>query len=181
MYHSKKKIAEGYHIISGVNEFREVFRTHYRNDARNRANFISAADFKFDTQLRDVDLPRVGELITQDFLYPTLAALLSTVRLVGRPLPNREFLPAGNWRKGIDMYNDNDKATLPIYVNQFNNLLGIIISNAVGRNTDWTFGQGWVMKSFYSCDFAVAHNPKDPFVLEEQSLSQLEGALTSFL
>jgi len=188
--YTDEKLPQGYHIISGVNEFREVFRRQYTD--------LTAENLLPETILEAKYWDKVGELITQDFMYPALSALMSTFKLGVRTKANKEFLPAGNWPLGMKLFAEGTTSILPLYVNHFNTLLGVTMAYRFERGvpttekdvdrvllsdhkTDWTFGQAWLMNTFYTCNFDDVAAAKDIFNLEEQSLSQLEGVLTSFL
>lgn len=184
----------GYHVIAGVDKFKSVLEIYLAEKLQIRTRIDPYA-----TVVRD---DSVADLIRLD---PLLAPLIALVNANSRP-----FLPAGNWRTGIKFYDEGSRLMLPVYVNAMVQILHITMAYSfvvedrvveghavrVGvpteetdqmglslkdRRTDWTYGAAWVMDVFDTCNFGPGAIDFTPFSLEQQSVSSLEAALSSFL
>jgi len=166
---------QGYHIISGVDKFKALFEI-----------FMTVGDaptFRFNAREYDLtaeDIRDVTTLIEQDVLYRPLFALIAATA-------KKEFLPAGNWQTGLDLYEAEDYKLLGVYVRKMTDALGVrMAANVVGaRRRDWTFGAAWLFGSYVTCELGVNEGAvsglRAVFTLEQESISGLENLLSSFL
>jgi len=113
-YEEQKQI-QGYHVIAGVDKFKILF------EIANSPPYAAVVPFDARVKLLDArEEDVVSSLIAMDVLFETLVALVAkTLKPASQPnyLPNNEFLPAGNWKLGLDLYDvRHEKKLLAVYV-----------------------------------------------------------------